>query len=55
MSADLYTAVRDEELATLRSSAPDFRWTNASQLLDSLVLSDDFADFLTLPAYPLLG
>jgi malate synthase len=55
MSAGLYTTVRDEELARLQSSAPDHRWTDASALLDQLVLSDDFAEFLTLDAYPLLG
>ena len=41
--------------ARLQSSAPDYRWTDASALLDELVLSDDFVDFLTLPAYPQLG
>ena len=34
---------------------PDFRWADASALLDELVLSDDFADFLTIPAYSRLG
>jgi hypothetical protein len=34
---------------------PGFRWTDASALLDDLVLSDAFAEFLTLDAYPLLG
>jgi malate synthase len=55
MTAERYTAIRDDELGRLRSSAPDYRWTDASALLDELVLSDEFADFLTLPAYPLLG
>ena len=55
MSPELYTAIRDDELGQLQSSAPDYRWTDASQLLDDLVLSDKFTDFLTLPAYPLLG
>ena len=30
---------------------PGFRWTDAASLLDDLVLSDDFAEFLTLAAY----
>ena len=51
MTAELYTAIRDEELATLRSSAPDYRWTDAATLLDELVLADDFTEFLTLRAY----
>jgi malate synthase len=51
MTADRYTAIRDEELATLRSSLPDFPWTDAAALLDDLALSGEFADFLTLDAY----
>ncbi len=49
MTAERYAAVRDEELANLRSSLPDYPWTDAAALLDDLVLSDDFAEFLTLP------
>ncbi len=55
MTAERYTAIRDEELGRLQESAPDYRWTDASALLDELVLSDDFVEFLTLPAYPQLG
>jgi malate synthase len=55
MSAEIYTAIRDEELARLMPAMPGFRWTDAASLLDNLVLSDDFAEFLTLDAYPLLG
>ena len=51
MTAALYTAIRDEELGTLRSSAPSYRWTDAAELLDSLVLDDAFVEFLTIPAY----
>ena len=51
MTAERYTAIRDEELAALRSSLPDHPWTDAAALLDDLVLSDHFAEFLTLPAY----
>jgi malate synthase len=51
MTAERYVAVRDEELATLRTSVPDFPWTDAADLLDELVLSDQFAEFLTLGAY----
>ena len=54
MSAEIYTTIRDEELTRLRSAMPDFRWTDAASLLDDLVLSDDFAEFLTLEAYRLL-
>jgi malate synthase len=55
LTADRYAAIRDVELAKLRSASPDFPWTDASALLDDLVLSDDFAEFLTLGAYPLLA
>jgi len=55
MSAERYSAIRDEELGKLRASLPDYPWTDAAALLDELVLSDDFADFLTLSAYRRLG
>ena len=43
-----------EELAKL--GGPDVgRLETAAELLDDLVLADDFADFLTLRAYPRLG
>jgi malate synthase len=51
MTADLYTVIRDEELGTLRAGAPSYRWTDAAELLDSLVLDDAFVEFLTIPAY----
>ena len=55
MSADLYAAVRDEELEAVRPLAPDAPWADAAALLDELVLSRDFVEFLTLVAYPRLG
>jgi malate synthase len=55
LSADRYAAIRDEELASLRASAPDAPWDEAAALLDELVLADEFVEFLTLPAYPRLG
>jgi malate synthase len=55
MTSALYEAARTAELDRLRSSAPDYRWTDAAGLLDDLVLGDDFAEFLTLAAYPILG
>jgi malate synthase len=50
-----YAAIRDEELAGLRSLSPDAPWADATALLDDLVLADDYAEFLTLGAYPRLG
>jgi malate synthase len=51
MSGDRYAKIRDDELGRLQSSMPDFRWTDAAALLDELVLSDNFDEFLTIPAY----
>jgi malate synthase len=55
LTADRYAAIRDEELAALQSTTPDAPWAEAAALLDALVLDDDFAEFLTLDAYPRLG
>ena len=46
-------AIRDEELARL-GGAGEGRLAEAADLLDRLVLDDDFAEFLTLRAYALL-
>jgi malate synthase len=54
MSGDLYSTIRGGELGRLQAEAPDYRWTDAAALLDDLVLSDEFTEFLTLPAYALL-
>jgi malate synthase len=51
MTGELYASIRDEELATLQPGVPDARWSDAAELLDELVLSDRFVDFLTIPAY----
>ena len=48
-------AIRDDELRGLQESAPSYRWTDAAALLDELVLSDDFTEFLTLPSYERLN
>jgi malate synthase len=54
-SADLYRAVRDEELAALGGrDGGAGRLGDAAALLDRLVLDDEFAEFLTLRAYSLL-
>jgi malate synthase len=54
MTGGLYEEIRDQELASLRGDADapfTARLDDAVALLDSLVLSDDFAGFLTLPGY----
>ncbi|MCV0403511.1 MAG: malate synthase A [Chloroflexi bacterium] len=55
MTAGRYRAWRDDELGTLRDAMPDAPWDAAAELLDELVLSDDYATFLTLVAYGRLG
>ncbi len=55
VTGGLYTAIRDEELDRLRGSgAGDGHLGDAAQLLDELVLDDDFTEFLTIPAGALL-
>ena len=49
-----YVAIRDEELGALGGRGTG-RLGTAADLLDGLVLDDQFAEFLTLRAYPLLG
>ncbi len=47
---DLYEKVRDEELAKL-GGAQQGRLREATEILDGLVLSEEFGEFLTVPAY----
>ncbi len=51
LDAARYAALRDEELAILRRTAPEAPWGKAAALLDDLVLADEFAAFLTTAAY----
>ena len=53
MDRELYTGIRDQELARL-GGAGEGRLGEAAGLLDRLVLDDEFVEFLTLPAYALL-
>ncbi len=55
LSAELYSEIRGEELARLQSGAASSQLTDAARILDGLVLTDAFAPFLTLVAYPRLG
>jgi malate synthase len=62
VTAELYQSVRHEELSRLTGAAAapteggggSERYEDAAKLLDRLVSSDDFAEFLTIPAYALL-
>ena len=56
VTVEVYRALRDEELATLRREVGDAAWTaghyeRAAALLDDLILQSEFTEFLTLPAY----
>jgi malate synthase len=57
LTEERYRAIRAEELAALGSGpaagsgAASGRLDAAAELLDDLVLADDFPEFLTLPAY----
>jgi malate synthase len=46
----LYQQTRDEQMARLTASDPA-RYKEAAEILDSMVLTDGFPEFLTLPAY----
>ena len=50
---DLYKAIHKEELEKLGGTSKA-RLAQASQLMDKLVLSEEFEEFLTIPAYELL-
>jgi malate synthase len=54
LDPERYAAIRDEELTRLGGPAAR-RLGDARDLLDRLVLDDDFADFLTHRAYALLA
>lgn len=52
--AGRYRSLRDEELEALGGRNVE-RLADAADVLDALVLEEDFTDFLTLRAYPLLA
>lgn len=56
MNPDVYCRIREEVVAELREGreGTDRCFEEAVKLLDELVLGDEFASFLTLPAYGLL-
>lgn len=53
ITADLYSQFRSEELASLNANE-DQHFSEAALILDKLVLSEEFVDFLTIPAYQYL-
>ena len=53
ITPDLYEGIRNEELAKLGGRDVE-RYRDAAEILDKLVLSEQFVDFLTLVAYDYL-
>jgi malate synthase len=56
LTVDLYRMLQLEELAALRREVGEERWARgyyepAAVILDRLITSETFTDFLTLPAY----
>jgi malate synthase len=50
--AEVYQRIRSEQVAAIeREASGESRVHDAARLLDSLVLSDDFTPFLTIPGY----
>src|SRR5690606_9947176 len=53
VTRDLYTRIRQEELDKLGGSSAQ-RYEEAAEVLDKLVLNDEFIEFLTYLTYELL-
>jgi malate synthase len=51
VTRELVERVIDEELAAVRTDEDGRRWDDARELFAEMALSDEFAEFLTLPAY----
>ena len=56
VTADLVRTVLDEELARILAvhDGPDRRFADARRVFEQVALADEFADFLTIPAYDLV-
>jgi malate synthase len=51
VTRELVERIIDEELAKVRTEGPGREWDDAKALFSEMALSDDFSEFLTLPAY----
>jgi malate synthase len=51
VTRELVERIIDEELAKVQAEGPGRRWDDAKALFSEMALSDDFSEFLTLPAY----
>lgn len=50
----LYEQIRDQELGKLTAGQNQHRFNDAAEILNALVLNEQFIEFLTLPAYKYL-
>lgn len=60
ITKELFLSIKEEELATIQAEVGEEafqtkKYTEAAQLFEELSLADDFADFLTNPAYEQLS
>ncbi len=51
VTEEMYNEIRGEELSRLKEEYGESRFEESAQILDGLVLTDEFVPFLTLPAY----
>jgi malate synthase len=51
VTRELVERIIEEELAKVRTEGPGRQWDDAKALFAEMALSDDFSEFLTLPAY----
>lgn len=55
ITQEMYQRIRDEELTRLKDEYGESSFEQAAQIMDALVLTEDFVEFLTLPAYEYLN
>jgi malate synthase len=54
VSVQLFKKLLEEELAKVKASMSGGRYEEAAKLFEKLTLDDQYVEFLTLPAYPLI-
>jgi malate synthase len=51
VTRDRVERIIEEEMGAITGARPEGRWDEARALFTEMALSDEYADFLTLPAY----
>jgi malate synthase len=54
ITVDLFRSLLGEELGKVKSSMADGRYDEAARLFDRITVDDQYVEFVTLPAYPLV-